>query len=492
MTHRPWLAALLLGALLPATAAHASTDQPDAGQRAALSLIEPALDADGASRAVWPDWDISENPLLLVCRDGCFLVHHPRPPAGFHRLLNVSGIDMSVYRGPRDGADAPVTVLGRSMTAVVSQDEIESAAPRVVYERAFLSHEVAACGEAAEPVDLLSGYPVDARNLVLSDIECELLTSAEEALADEAEASVVESLAREFVSIRTFRRILMGDRFAGYERRLELRHGVPAYVASCMLRRATAERSGAIFEEALASCAPRVGSGLGDRPWCSDPGLDLSWYRLRRFELCGESICMLLDATVPDWKQRVLEDCVDPYSLLEERFRLEAPRPSRITPRFDYETRLEERALFAEDALTPAERRFRELTRGDSLRFCINTHLLANVSVSFERATMTEIDRHRQVHERILRLEFSGTTRLELVGRPCGVVVENDAYDVRQVILPAPEMYTLSAGGRRVALTNGIHEIDEPHRVEARGFLLEAERSVVFVSDERITFVIHR
>ncbi|MBD3368457.1 MAG: hypothetical protein GF405_09855 [Candidatus Eisenbacteria bacterium] len=493
MTRWPRPAALLLGILLPAIPVLSSADAPDPADLAALRLIEPALEATGSSDAVWPGWDISDVPLALLSPGrACILVHHPRPPVGFRRLSHSDDLDLTIYRGEPDSISIPTAELGRTTAAVVERRELEAAGPAVVFERAFLVHETELCSRALEPVDLTIAYPVTAKNLVLSDIECEILVAAGEAMETGAAPAVVESMARDFVCVRSFRRIQMGNRFAEYERRLELRYGLPRYVAGRMLERTSEQRTSAVFEEAVARSRDKAGRGLGDRPWCTDPGADLTWYRELRFGPCGASVCRLLDATVPGWKERVRDDCVDPYSVLEERFRLEAPRPAHVTPRYGYETRLAERAAFAEEALTPGERRFNELTRGDSLRFCVNTHLLANVSVSYERNTMTEVDGHRQIHERILRLEFSGTTRLELVGRPCAVIVENGAFDVRQVILPAPERFTLKVGGREVALEHGIHEIDEPHRVEARGFLLEAERTVVFVSDERITFVIHR
>jgi hypothetical protein len=491
MTCWPRPAALLGIALLASQVG--AVEGPDPSRAAALSLLEPAVEASDASESVWPDWDIAAIPLLLLENDeSCLLIHHLRPPGGYRRLRHDADVSLSVYQGEAGEHAPPLSDVGRATTAVVTWRELFAAGPGLVYERAFIAYEADLCPDAVEPFDLIAAYPVGARNLVLSDIECEILAAAAEALDSGAVPAVVESLARELVCIRTYRRIQVGPRFAEYERRLELGEGVPRYVAGSMVERTARRSFNPVFDEAVASCRERLGEGLGDRPWCADPGTDLDWYRERRFRYCGAAICRMLDATVPGWKERVANDCEDPYSILEERFRLEAPRPSHVTPRYDFETRLAERAAFVEDVMTSGEKRFMELTRGDSLRFCINTHLLAHVSVSFERDSMTEVDRHRQVHERILRLEFSGKTRLDLVGRPAAVIVENDAFDVRQVILPAPEEYTVTAGGRVIDLTNGIHEIDEPHRVEARGFLLEAERTVVFVSDERITFVIHR
>ncbi len=493
MTRWPGTAGLLLGALLLTVTAGATADAPDASQVAALRLAKPALEASRSSESVWPGWDISETPLLLLSSDEtCLLVHHPRPPIAFRRLLDDGGADLSVYRRVGGTYEEPFSEVGRYGTAVLTTDELHASGPVVVYERAFLVWAAGICDEALEPVDLVAAYPVDARSLVLSDIECEILADAERAVERGAEPAVVESLARELVSIRIFRRIQMGNRFAEYERRLELREGVPRYAAGRMLEEAARRRVNPVFDEAVAACRERFEDGLNRTSWSVGPGTDLEWYRERRFAFSGASVCRLLDRTVPGWKERVIEDCVDPYSLLEERFRLEAPRPASVTPRYDYEARLLERAAFAEEALTHEERRFIELTRGDSLRFCINTHLLSNVSVSYEPTTMLQVDRHRQVHERILRLDFSGTTYLELIGRPCAVIVENDAYDVRQLIFPAPKEFRVTAGGAVVELTHGIQEIDEPHRIEAPGFLLEAERSVVFVSDTRITFVIHR
>ena len=487
-------AAPALCLLVLAASTLSASSSLDSSELAALRLIGPALDVQSPSDEVWPSWDISDTPVLLLSGDEqCLLLQHPRPPSDFRRLPRGDGVETTVYAGERDDISPPLATVGRHTTAVVTQHELEESGPGLLFQRAFLAHDSELCPEAIEPLDLLVPYPVDARSLVLSDIECEILLAAENVASSGRETAAVESLAREFVSIRTYRRILMGPRFAEYERRLEMRDGVSMYVAGRMLERAQERHGDPVFSRAVADCRDRIMTGLGDRPWCADPGTDFDWYRTGRFGVCGASICRLLDSTVPDWKERVREDCVDPYSILEERFRLEAPRPRKVTGRYDFDARLEERAAFAEAALTPAERRFDELTKGDSLRFCINTHLLSNVSVSFERRSMQEVDRHRQVHERILRLEFSGTTRLELVGRPCAVIVEHDAYDVRQVIFPAPEEYVVTtASGRRVELTNGIHEIDEPHRVDARGLLLEAERTVVFVSDERITFVIHR
>ncbi len=224
----------LLTVLLLCASPGAIAGAMDARTEDALLKIEAILEMAEFSADLWPAWDISETPFALHCPDSiCYLINHPQPPAHFQRVREPS-LQMAVYRAhARDIPSGDVCLIEGISTAVLDLRGLASEAVPSVFEASFRAHEAGLCEGSMRPIVLVSGYPMDPRNLVLADIECRLLQRAVLASADSLDLCV-----REFVSVRRHRRLRMGGRYAEFERRIEFTDGIPAYLAERCRREA--------------------------------------------------------------------------------------------------------------------------------------------------------------------------------------------------------------------------------------------------------------
>ena len=64
----------------------AATEPARAADDEIIILLDRIHRLDDLSRALWPDWKVSETPLLLYDHDGsCYMLDHPDPPDAFER-----------------------------------------------------------------------------------------------------------------------------------------------------------------------------------------------------------------------------------------------------------------------------------------------------------------------------------------------------------------------------------------------------------------------
>lgn len=441
---------------------------------------------DDLSRVLWPDWRVSDTPVLLYDHDGaCYMLGHPDPPEAFerhhtrrpHRRSFESAPTASVGAAPESG------LIAGAPTAVVTWQRFRDEAVPAVFEEAFRVHVAEACPELAGPVDLIEGYPVTGENLALSDIECELLARALIAPRDSLAAR-----SREFVAVRSFRRVVMGSPVAEeYERALEFGWGLPAYVAE----RCRTEAQDHLDTKSAAYVSEHMGSPR-DFGACLGPADDIEWYRRDRFRWSGAAVCTLLDELRPGWRGEIAGRCREPYDVLWELTRTELPNALDILAERGYAQRVPERAAFIEGTKTEAERRFEDIVHGERASITIDTRLLASSSVSYDPENIEQVDDHRFIHKRVLKIEYSGGTRVHVMGRPAAVFVGEDEFDIARLVVEAPDEYVVTVGGERLVLTPGVHHADDPLSVSGQGLLIEARAGVIMVGESRVTFVLHR
>jgi len=455
----------------------------DARTEDALLKIEAILDMAEFSADLWPAWDISETPFALHCPDSiCYLINHPRPPAHFQRVSE-SSLQTPVYRAhARDVPSGEICLIDGISTAVLDlRDMASEAAPRA-FEASFRAHETGLCEDRMQPIELLSGYPMDPDNLVLADIECRLLQRAVHASADSLDLCV-----REFVSVRKHRRQRMGGRYAEFERRIEFTEGIPAYLAERCRREAEALLGGR-FGSRLKYALGEAGA-LG-RCFRASPGLD--WYRGERFQWAGAMLCSVMDRFDPGWKKDATLECVDPFEVMCRRVRGATPPPRTVLDRFGYEQLVGSMTTTIEQSRSDAEQLFESIARSESGTFSITTHLLSEGEISFVPSRIKKVDAHREVHTDILKIEYPGGTYLHVTGAIAAVVLGDDEFDIRKVMLAVPEEYTVVLDGEEFEIKEGVYEFTRSLSVTTEDVSLEAVSGTVMVGVRGITFVLRQ
>lgn len=484
---RPAVLGLAVGAAALVLASPILAADPPESElpREALTRLEAARRLADLSDDLWPHWDISDAPFALY-RPGatCYLVHHPEPPSGFERLRGRLPVRGRVYRGPASAADvAPGTgMLGGEPTAYLDLEEFAEQPLPVAFREAFRAYHTEHCRDMTEPVDLFEGYPLTPKNMALADIECELLTRAVRAPGDS-----LEQRALEFLAVRTVRRIGILGEAVNYERWLEVVNGIPAYIGE----RCRDEASSYLDGEARELLSVGL-DGPGCFHACAESKGSLGWYSMDRFACTGASVCMLLDRLVPEWKDQVEERCVEPYEVMRTVMRTKVPRASEVLARYDVESRIAEKRMFIDSMKSEPEKLFEEITEGDHPILTVDTHLLASSQVSYDPENIVEVDDHRVVHMRVIKIEYSGGTHVHFIGRPVAAVLGEDEFDIEQLITAAPAEYCVTVGGEPLSLQRGVHQITGHLSVEASGLSIEAEAGIVMVGEDRVTFVLHR
>ncbi|MEA3409519.1 MAG: hypothetical protein U9Q95_04150 [Candidatus Eisenbacteria bacterium] len=456
----------------------------DSRTEEALLGIEAVLDMAEFSKDLWPAWDISETPFVVRCPDStCYLINHPRPPVHFERVREESSLRVAVYRA--DTGDIPsgddCFIEGISTAAVDLWGLTAELVPRA-FEASFRAHGAELCQGSMQPIELLSGYPMDAWNLVLSDIECQLLHRAALAPADSLGVCV-----REFTSVRRHRRLRMGGRYAEFERRIEFTEGIPAYLAE-RCRGEAESYLGGRFARRLKDALGEAGAL--ERSFPESP--DLDWYRGERFRWTGAVLCGVMDRFDPDWKRTVSADCVDPFELMCVEVRGKTPSAKTVLARFGYEQLVASMTTTIERSKSDAERLFESIARSESPTFSIGTHLLSTGEISFDPSRIEKVDAHREVHTGILKIEYSGGTYLHVLGVPAAVVLGDDEFDLRKVMLVMPEEYTVMLDGEELETKEGVYEFTRSLSVVAEGISLEALAGMVMVGARGISFILHR
>lgn len=466
----------------PTLAAEAPGGEPPLD---ALARLEAVRRLDNLSGELWPHWDVSDASFALYRPDEtCYLIHHPDPPDGFQRMRGRLPVRGRIYRGPASTAEVtPGTgFLGGEPTAYLDLDEFAAQPLPTAFREAFRAYSAAHYREMVEPVDLFEGYPLTPKNLMLADIECELLLRAVQAPPDS-----LEQCALEFLAVRAVRRIGILGQAVTYERCLEVAHGLPAYIGERCRHEAEAFLDGK-SREMLATGL----DGPGCFEACAASEGTLDWYSSDRFACTGASICMLLDRLAPDWKREVEEDCAEPYGVLRDMMRTKIPRASDVLERYDVDARLAAKVAFIDGMKSASEKLFDEITEGDHPILTVDTHLLASSQVSYDPENIVVVDDHRVVHNRVIRIECSGATHVHVIGRPVAAVVGDGEFDIEQLIMEAPEEYSVTVGGEPLSLESGVHQITGHLSVEGPGLSIEAEAGIVMVGEARVTFMLHR
>jgi hypothetical protein len=442
-----------------------------------LEDLEAVCGLDDVTSGIWPGWYISRVPVALCMPDStCYLIHHPRPPISFQRVRGRPGLRSPVYRGAlRGAADPGGGTLNGVGTAFVRSDEFAADRVGSCARAAFAVFLGGMCSARLSQAGLAAEYPVSPRHLAMVDVECGLLRRA----ADAPEDSLL-LLTAEFLAVRQLRSLTAGPRCAAYERRLELRDGLPRYAGE-RVREAASSASWAAAGSAAAG-----GEGAG--PAGTD---DLDWYRSGRFSCTGSRVCRLLDRVDPSWKARLGENCADLVDLLRGSVPEPLPRGSDVLNRMGLDARAAQKAALADAAKTPETRLFESVAQGPGPVLCIVTRQLSSVSVSLDRENMVRVDDHREVHTRVLKAEFSGGTHVYVTGSPVAATL-GGPLEYQQFELRLPPDMVATADGTRLDLTPGIHAAGRGLLVEGTGLSVEARSATVIVGANRTTIVLQQ
>jgi len=227
------------------------------------------------------------------------------------------------------------------------------------------------------------------------------------------------------------------------------------------------------------------------KSWLCKPS-ELDWYRNERFACMGAAVCYLLDRAAADWRDQVVDRCIDPYALLWTEYRGGRSDVQPLLDRYGFSEREAEATSFIDATKSGPERLFDEITSGDKPLFLINTKQLASTTVSYDREHIAKVDQHREVYKRIIKIEFSGGTHVYVMGRQTAVVLGEDEFDFHQLMLEAPDVYEIKVDGIPFTPSPGINQLTGPLSVTANGFELEAQDAIIVSAEDRLSFVLHR
>lgn len=474
-----WLAAAMLVLAPPAALARPPSGPADD----AIRRLDAARSLTDLSRALWPGWDVSDEPAVLYEPGAeCYVLGHSDLPPAFSRVSVRRSAKGAVYRAPTASIDPASGRLAGVPTAFVELGQFSREAVPTLFQEVFRAYQVRRCSSLAEPVDLIAGYPIDPQNLAFVDIECELLNRAVLAPDDSLRERVLE-----FVCVRSLRRICLTPRVSDYEARLEFLEGVPDYIAECVRRDGRPYARGKVAE--------RLGDAFGTpafpaRSLTTSGGLD--WYRRERFAASGAAVCALLDRFHPGWKAEASKQCIEPYALLWELTRREIPKAAAVLARFEVDRRVAEKKDFVESNKSPAERLFDSIAKREGPLLTISTRALTGASVNYDPTHIEKVDAHREVHTRMIKIEYTDGTRVEIEDRPIAVILGDDEFDIDQLVIEAPSECSITVGGEPLEPSQGTHQLTRPVSVTAPGLLIEAQSAILMVGDDRMTFVLRR
>jgi hypothetical protein len=103
-----------------------------------------------------------------------------------------------------------------------------------------------------------------------------------------------------------------------------------------------------------------------------------------------------------------------------------------------------------------------------------------------------KVDAHREVHTGIFKIEYSGGTHFHSLGVPTAVVLGENEFDIRTLLVSAPEEYTVVLDGEEVELTEGVHEFRRSMSLTAEGLSVEASSGTVMAGQRGLSFILHR
>jgi len=248
----------------------------------------------------------------------------------------------------------------------------------------------------------------------------------------------------------------MGGRYGEFERRIEFTDGIPAYLAERCRREAEPHVSGRYGSRLKGAFGL---PGALDRCFPESPGLD--WYRGDRFRWTGAVLCGVMDRLMPDWKAEAARDCVDPFEVLLRDVRGSLPSASSVLDRFGYEQR-------------------------------VASMTISSGEISYDASRIERVDAHREVHTGILKVEYSGGTHFHSLGVPVAVVLGDDRFDLRTLVMAAPEDYTIVLDGDELDIKEGVYEFSRSLSLTAEGVSFEAMTGTVLIGTSGVTIIPHR
>ncbi len=474
---------LAVMALLVMAPSGAGAEAPGPDVSRCLTQLHSSLDLDRLSAELWPGWTISGTPMVLIEEADCWLLGDASQFGDYTRE-RLAAPELTVHSAALDseGISRRDATVGGEPAAFISTDQMSTCIVPAAFEAAFKTHLQTSCPELGAPDDPLVGAPSQPRDVALADIEREIALDAISAHPDS-----VDALIREFVGIRSFRRAGMTGGFVNRERAREYRDGMAAYVRF----RARELAEGYIDPADKSLLTPSVKDTFCLKSWlCKPTGLD--WYRNERFACMGAAVCYLLDRAGVEWRDQVIDRCVDPYALLWTKYMGGRSDVQPLLDRYGYAEREAEATTFIDATKSGPEKLFDDITRGDTPLFLVNTEQLASTTVSYDREYIAKVDPHREVHKRIIKIEFSGGTHVYVMGRQTAVVIGEDEFDFHQLMFEAPEAYEIKVGGIPFTPSHGINHLTGPLSVTANGFELEAQDAIIVSAEGRLSFVLHR
>lgn len=461
----------------------AGAEAPGPDVSRCLAQLHSSLDLDRLSAELWPGWTISGTPIVLVDEANCWLLGDARQ-FGEYTRERLEAPELTVHSAAldSDGISQRDATVGGEPAAFITVDQMSTCIVPATFEAAFKTHLQTRCPELGAPDDPLVGAPSQPRDVALADIEREIALAALSAHADS-----IDGLIRDFVCVRSFRRAGMTGGFVHRERAREYRDGMAAYV-----RFRARELAESYIDPADKSfLTPSVKDTFCLKNWLCKPS-ELDWYRNERFACMGAAVCYLLDRAGAEWRDQVDDRCVDPYVLLWTEYMGGRPDVQPLLDRYGYTEREAEATSFIDATKSGPEKLFDEITRGDAPIFLVNTEQLASTTVSYDREYIATVDPHREVHKRIIKIEFSGGTHVYVIGRETAVVLGDGEFDFHQLILEAPEAYEIKVDGIPFTPSPGINHLTGPLSVTAQGIEIEAQDAIIVSAEGRLSFVLHR
>jgi hypothetical protein len=225
---------------------------------------------------------------------------------------------------------------------------------------------------------------------------------------------------------------------------------------------------------------------------CFPESPDLDWYRAERFRWSGAVVCNIMDRYYPEWKEQVTLDCVDQFGVMLNEVRRDLPPAKSVLARFGYEELVSSMTTTIEQSKTDAERLFESISRSSGPTLSFGTHLLASGEVRFDPSRVERVDAHREVHTGVFKIEYSGGTHFHSLGIPVAVVLGESEFDIRTLLVAAPEEYVIVLDGEERELTEGVHEFTRSMSLTAEGLSVEAMAGTVMSGERGLSFILHR
>lgn len=364
------------------------------------------------SLPLWPGFAPAAVPAAVFDEDTTYLFDFPHPPKGFRVLKE--GVNISVFQGRHPSVIGNRRILLDGVWVATSIPQMFSPDSGRSYSTTEMAgvilHEKFHVFQALRHPDwrpndaLLLTYPLDTpASLALRTMEMEALRRAVSA-GRERDAAGWAGTALRF---RRDRLALLPERYAVYEREVQLLEGTAEYVEFLTVGR------GPFDGLPISGFAPKAAREMGYRG--------------------GRWIAVLLDRLDPSWKER-LE--AGEFRYLEDRLEACLPRgrePITFSP--------EEQSRFWEDAAVELaaeeeERKSRLKEFYDKMGVCLD-FIAAEKPLRlemFDPLTTETVGDRRMIHSQWIVLRNDNGV-LEVIDRPCLTEV-NDLSQVVRFVVP--------------------------------------------------------